>query len=108
MEKALAAGAVGDDAPVAEMVSEVISAIARLLTWLQAREAPESLRIAEGELGAAAGVYRNAASLFRSLPTSDAADQEAARLVAWSNTLSQGNEHVERFFAEVRDHLPLA
>ena len=100
MEKALAAGAVGDDAPVAE----VVVAIAGLLNWLGACEVPEPLRIAEGELRAATGVYRNAASLFRSLPASDAAHQEAARLAAWSNALSQGDEHVERFYAEVRSH----
>jgi hypothetical protein len=101
LEKALAATAVIESGPVAALASEVFAAIDALMVFLGETEAPEPLRTAEGELGAAAGVYRNAASLFRSLPGTDT-EQRAARLSACSIMLSQGDHHVEVFDSEVR------
>jgi hypothetical protein len=101
LEKALAARAVIENGPVAELASEVSTAIDALVGWLGRSEPPEQLRTAEGELAAAAGVYRNAASLFRSLPGADT-EQRVARLSACSNMLNQGDHHVEVFCAELR------
>ncbi len=101
LEKALATTAVVENGPVAELASEVFAAIEVLVEWIGASQAPEPLRTAEGELAAAAGVYRNAASLFMSLPGADT-EQRVARLSACSNMLSQGDHHVGVFDGEVR------
>ena len=49
---------------VAGVATEVITACVNLVEWLRSSHAPRGLGKAGGELGAAAGVYRNAAVAF--------------------------------------------
>jgi hypothetical protein len=59
---------------------------------------------AGGELGAAAGVYRNAAVAFKSLADVDG-DQRGARANACATLLEQGDHHVETFVAALAKKL---
>lgn len=101
LKRALAVEGLNASGLAAELGSNVVAAGDALLKWLGRSEAPEPLRTAEGELAAAAGVYRNAASLFRSLPDADS-EHRAARLNACTLTLNQGDHHVEAFANTVR------
>jgi hypothetical protein len=78
------------------VASEVVSACGSLSGWLRSSHAPRGLAKAGGELGAAAGVYRNAAVAFRSLVDA-AGQQQEARSSACANLLEQGDRHVESF-----------
>jgi hypothetical protein len=80
--------------------AEVLSAATSLLRWLEAPRAPRGLRKAEAELGATAGVYRNAAVAFSSLADAGP-DQHTARSVACVRLLDQGDHHVDLFMAIV-------
>ncbi len=55
----------------AEVASEVVTACGILAEWLSSTRVPRGLGKVEGELGAAAGVYRNAAVILRSLEDVD-------------------------------------
>jgi hypothetical protein len=78
------------------IASELITACGSLVGWLRSSHAPRGFGKAEGELGAAAGVYRNAAIAFRSLANADA-DQRQVRSNACVTLLEQGDNHVETF-----------
>ena len=81
---------------VTGVVTEVITACANLVEWLRSSHAPRGFGKAGGELGAAAGVYRNAAVAFRSLADADV-DQRQVRSNACASLLEQGDHHVEIF-----------
>ncbi len=78
--------------------SSVLAASAALMQWLELSRAPRGLRGAEAEMGATAGVYRNAAVAFSSLADADS-DQHAARCGACLKLLDQGEHHLELFFS---------
>jgi hypothetical protein len=79
-----------------DVAAQVVSACDSLHGWLRSSHAPRGLAKAGGELGAAAGVYRNAAVAFRSL-TDVHGRQRQARSAACTRLLEQGGRHVERF-----------
>ena len=72
--------------------------------WLRSGHAPRGFAKAGGELGAAAGVYRNAAVAFKSLTDVDG-DQREARANACATLLEQGDHHVEIFVAALAKKL---
>ena len=76
--------------------AEVLAASTSLLRWLEAPRAPRGLRKAEAELGATAGVYRNAAVAFASLADAGP-DQQTARRAACVKLLDQGDHHADLF-----------
>lgn len=78
----------------------VMASCAALANWMAQFKAPRGLGKAEGELGAVAGVYRNAAFAYRSLADADD-DSRAARRAACATMLEQGDHHVEVFLARV-------
>jgi len=78
------------------VASELITACGSLSGWLSSSRAPRGFGKAEGQLGAAAGVYRNAAVAFRSLADADT-DQRQVRSNACATLLEQGDHHVETF-----------
>jgi hypothetical protein len=80
------------------VAAQVVSACASLSGWLSSSHPPRGFAKAGGELGAAAGVYRNAAVTFRSLADVDG-DQRQARSTACATLLEQGDHHVETFVA---------
>src|ERR1700722_6519159 len=80
------------------VASHVVSACSDLNDWLRSGHAPRGFAKAGGELGAAAGVYRNAAVAFKSLADTDG-DQREARSNACAMLLEQGDHHVETFVA---------
>ena len=88
-----------------EMVASlVVSACSNLHDWLRSGHPPRGLAKAGGELGAAAGVYRNAAVAFKSLADVDG-NQREARANACAALLDQGDHHVELFVAAVAKKL---
>jgi hypothetical protein len=89
------------------LASPVVEACGRLTAWLSSSRAPRGRSRAEGELAAAAGVYRNAAFAFRSLPEAEA-EQLEARSIACATMLQQGQAHVEAFLAAVEGKSELA
>jgi hypothetical protein len=82
----------------AELASTAVDACGGLTNWLGGLRAPKGLGKAEGELGAVAGVYRNAAIAFRSLVDAEV-EQREARSSACATMLEQGDHHVETFVA---------
>ena len=94
-------GPTGSDEAVA---SQVVAACSNLNEWLRSGHPPRGLAKAGGELGAAAGVYRNTAVAFKSL-TDVGGDQREARSQACSTLLEQGDHHVERFVAALAKKL---
>lgn len=82
------------------VASHVVSACSKLNGWLGSSHAPRGFAKASGELGAAAGVYRNAAVAFKSLEDVDG-DQREARSKACATLLDQGDHHVSIFLAAV-------
>ena len=82
---------------VSAVASHVITACSGISAWLSSSHAPTGLRKAEGELGAAAGVYRNAAVALRSLTGADDLGQRQVRSTACAALLDQGDHHVETF-----------
>jgi hypothetical protein len=82
------------------VASQVVSACGELSSWLRSSHAPRGFSKAGGELGAAAGVYRNAAVAFRSLADVDGG-QRLARSKACATLLEQGDHHVDSFVAAV-------
>jgi hypothetical protein len=86
------------------VASQVVSACGELSSWLRSSHAPRGLAKAGGELGAAAGVYRNAAVAFRSLPDAEGM-QRQARSNACATLLEQGDHHVEVFVAALAKKL---
>ena len=90
--------------PDVAVASQVVSACSNLNEWLRSGHAPRGFAKAGGELGAAAGVYRNAAVAFKSLADVDG-DQRVARANACATLLEQGDHHVETFVAAVAKKL---
>jgi len=86
------------------VAAQVVSACASLSGWLNSSHPPRGFAKAGGELGAAAGVYRNAAVAFRSLADVDG-DQRRARSSACATLLEQGDHHVEIFVAALAKKL---
>ena len=82
------------------VASQVVSACSDLNGWLRRSHPPRGFAKAGGELGAAAGVYRNAAVAFRSLADVDG-DQRQARSLKCATLLEQGDHHVEIFAASL-------
>jgi hypothetical protein len=80
----------------AVVASNVVSAASTLTSWLRESRAPKALGVAEAELGAAAGVFRNAAFAFRSLAEAGV-EHRPARSTACATMLEQGDHHVEAF-----------
>lgn len=79
----------------AEVVaSEVVLTCDNLAAWLSTMPAPRGLGNAEAELGAAAGVYRNAAVLLRNLKDIDGY-RRWLRSNACATMLEQGDCHAE-------------
>jgi hypothetical protein len=86
------------------VAAQVVSACGSLSGWLSSLHAPRGFAKAGGELGAAAGVYRNAAVAFRSL-ADVGGDQRQARSTACATLLEQGDHHVEIFVAALAKKL---
>ena len=86
------------------VAAQVVSACASLSGWLNSSHPPRGFAKAGGELGAAAGVYRNAAVAFRSLADADT-DQRQVRSNACVTLLEQGDHHVETFVAALAKKL---
>jgi hypothetical protein len=86
------------------VASQVVSACTNLNEWLRSGHAPRGFAKAGGELGAAAGVYRNAAVTFKSLTDVDG-DQLEVRANACAILLEQGDHHVETFVAALAKKL---
>lgn len=84
--------------------SQVVSACGSLSGWLRSSHPPRGFAKAGGELGAAAGVYRNAAVAFRSLADVDG-DQRQARSNKCAVLLEQGDHHVDLFVAALAKKL---
>jgi hypothetical protein len=78
------------------VASRVVSACSNLNDWLRSGHPPRGFAKAGGQLGAAAGVYRNAAVAFKSL-ADVGGDQREARSKACATLLEQGDHHVEIF-----------
>jgi hypothetical protein len=89
---------------VEAVASQVVSASSNLNDWLRSGHAPRGFAKAGAELGAAAGVYRNAAVAFKSLDDVDG-DQREARARACTTLLEQGDHHVEIFLATLAKKL---
>jgi hypothetical protein len=81
-----------------ELPAAAAAAAASATRWLEALRAPRGLGKAEAELGATAGVCRNAAVAFSSLADADS-EQHAARRAACLRLLDQGDHHVDLFFS---------
>jgi len=88
----------------AEVASEVVTGCDSLAGWLNTTRVPRGLRKAEGELGAAAGVYRNAAIVYLHLENVDG-DRRSARSNACTRLLEQGDYHVETFVVALAKRL---
>jgi hypothetical protein len=88
----------------AEVASEVVTGCDSLAGWLNSTRVPKGLGKAEGELGAAAGVYRNAAIVYRNLENVDGY-QRRARSNACAALLEQGDYHVEAFVVALAKRL---
>ena len=86
------------------VASRVVSACGNLNDWLRLGHPPRGFARAGGELGAAAGVYRNAAVAFKSLTDVDG-DQREARSKACVTLLEQGDHHVEIFLVALAKKL---
>jgi hypothetical protein len=86
------------------VASHVVAACSNLSDWLRSGHAPRGFAKAGGELGAAAGVYRNAAVAFKSLADVDG-DQREVRSNACATLLEQGDHHVEIFVAALAKKL---
>ena len=86
------------------VASRVVSACSILSDWLRSGHPPRGFAKAGGELGAAAGVYRNAAVVFKSL-AEVGGDQREARSKACATLLHQGDHHVELFVAALTKKL---
>jgi hypothetical protein len=86
------------------VASQVVSACTNLNEWLRSGHPPRGFAKAGGELGAAAGVYRNAAVAFKSLADVEG-DQREARANACATLLEQGDHHVETFVAALAKKL---
>jgi hypothetical protein len=86
------------------VASNVVSACGKLSDWLRGLHPPRGLAKAAGELGAAAGVYRNAAVAFKSLADVDG-DQRQARSNKCGSLLDQGDHHVDLFVAALAKKL---
>jgi hypothetical protein len=93
-------GTDADSAPTdaTNPASELIAACSILLEWLQSSPTPKGYEAAGAELGAAIGVYRNAAFAFRGLDEAGP-EQHAARAQACRSLLLQGEHHVDSFVA---------
>lgn len=87
-----------------EVASEVVTGCDGLTQWMSSNRAPRGLGKAEAELGAAAGVYRNAAVVYRNLEDVDE-HQRWVRSNACARLLEQGDYHVETFVAAVAKRL---
>lgn len=87
-----------EDVPdaVADPASAVIAACNVLTGWVAAAKAPRGLAKARAELGAVAGVYRNAAYAFRHIGAADT-ETRMARMTACGQLLDQGDHHVDVF-----------
>lgn len=79
--------------------AELTAACADLLQWLHDSPAPSGHGQARAELGAAAGVFRNAAFAFRSLDEAGPG-QHAARAEACASMLVQREHHIDTFLVE--------
>ena len=88
----------------AEVASEVITGCDSLAGWLNSTGVPRGLGKAEGEIGAAAGVYRNAAIVYLNLENVDE-DRRSARSNACTRLLEQGDYHVETFVGALAKRL---
>jgi hypothetical protein len=86
------------------VAADVLSACSNLRDWLQSGHTPRGFARAGGELGAAGGVYRNAAVAFKSLAHVHG-DQRHARSHACATLLEQGDHHVEVFVAALAKKL---
>jgi hypothetical protein len=86
------------------VASQVVSACGSMSGWLRSSHVPRGFAKAGGELGAAAGVYRNAAVAFKSLADVDG-DQREARSNACATLLEQGDHHVDVFLAVLAQKL---
>ena len=71
--------------------------------WLNASHAPRGFEKAEAEIGAAAGVDRKAAMVFRSLAHADLVQRPACSNVC-VRVLEQGDHHVETFAGVLTDN----
>ena len=83
-----------------EVASEVVAACGSLAEWLAGTRGPRGFAKAEAELGAAAGVYLNAAVAVRRLEEVDGR-KRLARSNACAMLLTQGDHHVDSFLAAV-------
>ena len=101
LRKAFEAEQVSEDDRFPELACNMVDACAALIDWLRKAPAPSGLDNAEGELVAAAGVYRNAAFAFRSLIDAEP-DQRDTRLGVCATMLNQGDDHVGGFIATLR------
>ena len=84
----------------------VVRSCDQLASWLTSSKAPRDLGKAEGELGAVAGVYRNAAFAYRSLGDAGE-DARRARLAAVAKALEAGDDLVGAFLASLANRVPI-
>lgn len=89
-----------------QVASELVAACGSLSGWLGSTRVPRGLAKAEGELGAAAGVYLNAAIVFRNLKDAEG-NQRHARSDACAMLMEQGDHHVDAFVAALAKKLSL-
>ncbi len=91
----------GDAAEAAtDLAAELLAACIALRSWLDEAPAPRDEEEAEAELLAAAGVFKNAALLFRNLDEAEA-ERRAARFAACESMLIQGAHHIDEFLAAI-------
>lgn len=90
----------------ADVASKLIAACGSLAEWLGNARAPKGLAKAGGELGAAAGVYLNAAIVF-GRRNEVQGQKRHVRSNACVMLLEQGDQHVDVFVAAVAKKLSL-
>jgi len=91
----------------AALADEVVERCSGTTEWMATAHAPRGLAKAEGELAAAAGVYKNAAFAFRSLIDAEP-DLLEPRVAACATMLEQGDGHVHAFAATLLRKLGLS
>jgi hypothetical protein len=106
LRRAFEGGPGSDLGDVADPSEEVVRSCDQLASWLAGAKAPRGLGKAEGELGAAAGVFRNAAFIYRSL--GDAGEEaRSARTAAFAKALDAGDDLVRAFLATLAKRVPI-
>jgi hypothetical protein len=94
----LALDSSASSASTLDLASKLLTACSNLLTWLGDSPAQSGHELAETELFAAVGVFKNVAFVYRSLDGAEPGRRDA-RAEACKSMLAQGEYHVETFLA---------